>query len=80
VSADRPRPLASALIDSGTTLGVVMVGDDRLDVQTTDLVGFTRALPSCARAVEAVVAEVRPLDDDLESVFRYLVGAPAAGG
>jgi ABC-2 type transport system ATP-binding protein len=78
VVSDRPRQLASALVDSGSVVGVVMAGS-RLDVQTTDLPGFGRSVATCARDVDAVVSEIRPLDDDLESVFRYLVGAPPAG-
>jgi ABC-2 type transport system ATP-binding protein len=78
VVSDRPRQLASALVDSGSVVGVVMAGS-RLDVQTTDLLGFGRSVATCARDVDAVVSEIRPLDDDLESVFRYLVGAPPAG-
>jgi ABC-2 type transport system ATP-binding protein len=76
VTTDRPRQLASALMDSGTVVGVVMSDGGRLDVQTTELAGFARSVATCARDVEAVVSEVRPLDDDLESVFRYLVGSP----
>jgi ABC-2 type transport system ATP-binding protein len=78
VVSDRPRQLASALMDSGSVVGVVMAGP-RLDVQTTDLPSFGRSVATCARDVDAVVSEIRPLDDDLESVFRYLVGAPPSG-
>jgi len=35
---------------------------------------FRRAVAEVARAVGAHLYEVVPLDDDLESVFRYLVG------
>jgi ABC-2 type transport system ATP-binding protein len=78
VVSDRPRQLASALMDSGSVVGVVMAGS-RLDVQTTDLPRFGRSVATCAREIDAVVSEIRPLDDDLESVFRYLVGAPPSG-
>jgi hypothetical protein len=53
-----------------------MAEGGRLDVQTVELAEFARSVVTCARDVDAVVSEVRPLDDDLESVFRYLVGSP----
>jgi len=39
-----------------------------------DAAALRRALPVSAKKLGARLTEVRPLDDDLESVFRYLVG------
>lgn len=77
---DRPREMAARLLAGGTVSGATLVGEDRIEIQTLDLPAFTRAVAPAARAVDALVSEVRPLDDDLESVFRYLVGAPGTGG
>jgi ABC-2 type transport system ATP-binding protein len=72
--------LAAALVSSGTVLGAQLHGEDRIEIQTVDLVGFGRAVAPIARRLDSLVSEVVPLDDDLESVFRYLVGAPGATG
>jgi hypothetical protein len=55
------------------------VGLDLVDVDTviveTDRVHELRAtVAAVARAADARLWEVVPLDDDLDSVFRYLVG------
>jgi len=77
---DRPREMAARLLAGGTVSGATLVGEDRIEIQTLDLPAFTRAVAPAAKAIDALVSEVRPLDDDLESVFRYLVGAPGTGG
>jgi ABC-2 type transport system ATP-binding protein len=70
---DRPRPLAAALVESGAVVGLQVDGDTLL-VDTTDVVAFRRAVAPIAKGVGARLHELVPLDDDLESVFRYLVG------
>ena len=72
VSVDRPRPFAAALVESGTAVGV-SVGHDSVMVDTLDAVGLSCELAPLARRLEAHLDRVAPLDDDLESVFRYLV-------
>ena len=44
-------------------------------VDTTDAPRLRRAVAAIARNRQARLWELRPLDEDLESVFRYLVGA-----
>ena len=72
IEADRPRTLAAALVESGTVVGVKIDGDvvvaDTLEV---DRLG--REIAPLARRLGARLRVVRPLDEDLESVFRYLV-------
>ncbi|MCU1484533.1 MAG: transporter ATP-binding protein [Actinomycetia bacterium] len=70
---DRPRELAAALIAGGAVVGVEL-DDDTLLVETIDVAAFRRAVAPQAKAVGARLHELVPLDDDLESVFRYLVG------
>ena len=45
-----------------------------LEVETSDVHGFRRSVAVIARERGAPLDEVVPLDDDLDSVFRYLVG------
>ena len=72
IAADRPRDLAAALVTSGTVVGVRIDGDvvvaDTLEV---DRLG--REIAPLAKDLGARLREVIPLDEDLESVFRYLV-------
>jgi ABC-2 type transport system ATP-binding protein len=72
---DRPRELAAALVGSGAIVGV-QVHDQVLFVDTTDVGAFRRAVAPAAKATGARLHELVPLDDDLESVFRYLVARP----
>jgi ABC-2 type transport system ATP-binding protein len=47
---------------------------DSLIVDTVDVSAFRRSVAGVARDNRARLLEVAPLDDDLDSVFRYLVG------
>lgn len=70
---DRPRELAGALLAAGTAMAVRVEGDDLVLVETTDIAAFRRAVAPAARHLGAHLRELHGLDDDLESVFRYLV-------
>ena len=72
VAADAPRELAAALVARGLVSGVsISVG--ALTVDTSDVDGFGRHIAIVARECGVRLSEVEPTDDDLESVFRYLV-------
>ena len=73
IRTDRVRELAASLVVTGLIDGVALDGDT-LVVDTSDLGAFSRALAPAARDARARLLELVPLDDDLESVFRYLVG------
>jgi ABC-2 type transport system ATP-binding protein len=73
VRTDRPRELASLLISGPAAVGVRAVGTEALVVDTDDAAAFRTSIASGARQVGARLYEVTTLDDDLESVFRYLV-------
>ena len=45
-------------------------------VETSEVHAFRRNVAVVARDIGARLVEVVPLDDDLDSVFRYLVGRP----
>ncbi|WP_283138671.1 ABC transporter ATP-binding protein [Rhizohabitans arisaemae] len=66
------RKLASALIADGST-GGVRLGEDGLEVRAIDFRAFTRLLPQAARKADVRLLQVSPSDEDLESVFSYLI-------
>jgi ABC-2 type transport system ATP-binding protein len=72
VVAERPRTLASALVDRSLVDGV-SIGADQIVADTSDVDAFGRAIAPLARELGVRLREVQPIDDDLESVFRYLV-------
>jgi ABC-2 type transport system ATP-binding protein len=71
--SDRPRDLASGLLASDGIVAVSLRGHDTVVVETTDAARFRRAVATTSARTGARLFEVMPLDDDLESVFRYLV-------
>ena len=73
VRTDRPRELAGGLLEAGAVLGARLEGDEALELDTHDARALSRALAPLARERGASLLEVRPLDADLEGVFRYLV-------
>jgi ABC-2 type transport system ATP-binding protein len=73
VRTDSPRKLGSALLDAGTAVGVRLDGDDVLELDTPDARALAYQLAPLAREHGARLFEVRPLDADLEGVFRYVV-------
>jgi ABC-2 type transport system ATP-binding protein len=79
---DRPEALAGALVASGTAVAVrVGATDGEVLVDTVDVAAFRATVAGTARTVGARLYELLPLDDDLESVFRYLVNpVPAEHG
>ena len=75
VETDRPRELAADLVSTGIALGVHLETEGGFEVETTDVRRFRHQIAGVARDRGASLTEVRPLDDDLESVFRYVVGS-----
>ena len=72
VRCDEPRAVAAGLVEAGAALAVRVDGAEVV-VDTDAVAALRRALPAVARDRGARLFEVVPLDDDLESVFRYLV-------
>jgi ABC-2 type transport system ATP-binding protein len=73
VKADEPRRLASLLLAVEGIDGVRLDGTV-IEVSTSDPTRLAHSLPVTARDASIRVREVRPADESLESVFRYLVG------
>jgi ABC-2 type transport system ATP-binding protein len=74
VRSDRARALAGSLLGHDGVVAVRLERDDTVIVDTVDATQFRRAIAPLAAELHAHLYEVSPLDDDLESVFRYLVG------
>ena len=66
------RRLAAGLVGNPAVYGVEL-SEGRLAVRTSDFLAFTRSLAVMARDLGVTLLEVRPTDEDLESVFGYLV-------
>ncbi len=78
VRTDKPRELASAILDRVGVLAVRLEPaapgrPGAVVIDTTEAARFRRLIAVVARELDATLWEVTPLDDDLESVFRYLV-------
>jgi ABC-2 type transport system ATP-binding protein len=74
VRSDRARALAGSLLGHDGVVAVRLEDADTVIVDTVDATQFRRAIAPLASELHAHLYEVSPLDDDLESVFRYLVG------
>ncbi len=73
IDADEARRLGSALLAHESVLSVT-VEDGFLRIETADLPGLGKRLPSLAQSLDIRLTRVDPEDESLESVFRYLVG------
>jgi ABC-2 type transport system ATP-binding protein len=73
VRTDRPRELAGALFASGAAMSVRLDTTTAIAIETTDIARFRTTVAAAARDTGARLLEVTGVDDDLESVFRYLV-------
>ncbi len=72
IGTPEPRTLASALVARGL-VGGLSIDDHGVLVDTRDLDLFGRNVAGLCVELGVRLTEVLPLDDDLESVFRYLV-------
>lgn len=72
VASDDPRRLARLLL-ADPAVSSVQLTAGRVELETSDIPAFRSGLARTARDHGIRLREVMPLDDDLESVFRYLV-------
>jgi ABC-2 type transport system ATP-binding protein len=72
VRSSDDRRLASALI-ADASAGSVSLTEAGLEVRAVDFRRFTRLLPRLARDADVRVWQISPADEDLESVFSYLI-------
>ena len=74
VRTDKPHELAGALLATRAVVAARIEDDLTLVVDTVDAGTLRHEVAPAAKQADARLLEVVPLDDDLESVFRYLVG------
>jgi ABC-2 type transport system ATP-binding protein len=72
IGASDPRRLATALVERGLVSGL-SIDQHNVMVDTLDVDSLGRQLAGLSVELGVRLTEVSPLDDDLESVFRYLV-------
>ena len=72
IGASDPRRLATALVERGLVTGLSLDARNVM-VDTLDVDSLGRNLAAISVEIGVRLTEVSPLDDDLESVFRYLV-------
>jgi ABC-2 type transport system ATP-binding protein len=72
VGTDRPAEMAAGLLMSRSVQGARVVRGT-VEVETSDAAAFRRSVAGVARSTGARLTEVVPLDEDLESVFAYLL-------
>jgi ABC-2 type transport system ATP-binding protein len=73
VRSSDPLRLGSALMGSGSVSAVQTAGEDAIVIDTWTVSSFRHQLPRLVQQMDLHLTELAPLDDDLESVFRYLV-------
>jgi ABC-2 type transport system ATP-binding protein len=74
VSSADTRRLGAALIESGVVVGAHLEGGAMV-VETTDVAAFSHTIAGTAKSLGVRLYEVAPIDDDLETVFRYLLAS-----
>lgn len=72
VRSSDDRRLASALIGDASSSSVSLT-ETGLEVQAVDFRRFTRLLPRVAKDAGVRIWQISPADEDLESVFSYLI-------
>ena len=75
VNTNGPRKLGAALLEKEIIDGVT-IQDGKLTMTTSKVDAFGRSIAPIAKELDVSLTEVIPMDDDLESVFRYLIEGP----
>jgi len=73
IVADHADRLGASLLVESLVREVILSDERTIDVATDDVATLARRLAPSASRLGVVVEEIRPLDDDLDSVFRYLI-------
>ena len=72
ITTNGARELGAALLQKEIIEGVT-IEDGTLKITTSKIDAFGRSIAPIARELDVSLIEVSPMDDDLESVFRYLI-------
>lgn len=74
ITTSDARRMGGGLLTASGITGLTIVDDETVIVDTEDIAAFRSSVAVTAQANDVRLSEVQPLDDDLESVFKYLVG------
>ena len=74
VGATNIRVVGAELLRSGVVGSCSIIASDKLEITTDSIIRFRREVARTCQAADSRLEEITPLDDDLESVFRYLTG------
>lgn len=74
VSCSDAKLLSSVMVKDGAVIGCRLAGDTQVEFVTDDIRRFRLDVAAVCAQYHIRLEEVFPLDDDLESVFRYIVG------
>ena len=74
LSCTHPATVTAELIRQRLITSCRMGDGMSVEITTTDAAQFHKRLPVVCQAAGVRLEELIPLDDDLESVFRYLIG------
>lgn len=72
--SDKPQEVAGRLLADGHIIGLDVIDHETVIIETDQVNEVRASVAAVAVAAGAHLWEVVPLDDDLDSVFRYLVG------
>lgn len=77
VTASNIAQVSAELIRSGVIQGCTVTGANESEIMTKNIMQFRRDIAKICQATGSRLEGIAPLDDDLESVFRYLTGGRA---
>ena len=72
ITTNHPRKLGAALLQREVIDGIT-IEKEALNITTSQIDAFGRSIAPIAKELDISLSEVVPMDDDLESVFRYLI-------
>tara|TARA_B100001094_G_scaffold222300_1_gene216355 strand:- start:671 stop:1609 length:939 start_codon:yes stop_codon:yes gene_type:complete len=72
ITTNHPRKLGAALLEREVIDGIT-IEKENLNITTSHIGAFGRSIAPIAKELNVSLNEVIPMDDDLESVFRYLI-------
>ncbi len=74
IACDKPKNVAARLIESSSIASCTLHDEETFEITTADAGAFRKEIAIACQKSDSLLSEVTPLDEDLESVFRYLVG------
>lgn len=79
VRSDKARLIGASLVSNEAVSGCRVTDHQTIELEVRNVDLFRSWIMPLSQHHDAIITEIAPLDDDLESVFRYLVGARVGG-